>query len=117
MEQGPHSISHRGNDIRLMIILMKNTLIKLFFLNFVIWNIISKSCTDQLHLSGVGNSGLGFNFGGSFESPVSSRPGQAVSGSDILERTSHELKLEKSNILLLGPTGSGNLSISYLKLC
>ncbi len=29
--------------------------------------------------------------------------------SDILNATTHELKLEKSNILLLGPTGSGRL--------
>lgn len=28
-------------------------------------------------------------------------------GSDLLEGRAHELKLEKSNILLLGPTGSG----------
>lgn len=28
-------------------------------------------------------------------------------GSDILDATTHELRLEKSNILLLGPTGSG----------
>src|SRR5690606_29806994 len=28
-------------------------------------------------------------------------------GSEILDAKSHELKLEKSNILLLGPTGSG----------
>lgn len=32
---------------------------------------------------------------------------QPPTGSDILEKTTHELKLEKSNILLLGPTGSG----------
>ena len=30
-----------------------------------------------------------------------------LKGSDVLENKSHELKLEKSNILLLGPTGSG----------
>lgn len=30
-------------------------------------------------------------------------------GSDILDSNSHELRLEKSNILLLGPTGSGNV--------
>lgn len=30
-----------------------------------------------------------------------------ASGSDILDSNSHELQLEKSNILLLGPTGSG----------
>ena len=28
-------------------------------------------------------------------------------GSDVLDATSQEIKLEKSNILLLGPTGSG----------
>lgn len=28
-------------------------------------------------------------------------------GSEVLENVKHELKLEKSNILLLGPTGSG----------
>ncbi len=28
-------------------------------------------------------------------------------GSQLLESFAHELKLEKSNILLLGPTGSG----------
>ena len=27
--------------------------------------------------------------------------------SDILDATKHDLKLEKSNILMLGPTGSG----------
>lgn len=63
--------------------------------------------SDQLPIAGLGNGGIGFNFNGAFESPISSRPGQAITGSDILDRTSHELKLEKSNILLLGPTGSG----------
>jgi len=33
--------------------------------------------------------------------------GFSKAGSDLLENKSHELKLEKSNILLLGPTGSG----------
>lgn len=30
-----------------------------------------------------------------------------AAGSDILDSNTHELQLEKSNILLLGPTGSG----------
>lgn len=30
-----------------------------------------------------------------------------VSGSDLLDQKTHELKLDKSNILMLGPTGSG----------
>lgn len=37
-------------------------------------------------------------------------------GSDILDGNYHELKLEKSNILLLGPTGSGNVLENYLVL-
>ena len=32
--------------------------------------------------------------------------------SDILDASTHELKLEKSNILMLGPTGSGELMLS-----
>lgn len=32
---------------------------------------------------------------------------QPVSGSDLLDQKTHELKLDKSNILMLGPTGSG----------
>lgn len=31
----------------------------------------------------------------------------AKSGSDILSNEQYDLKLEKSNILMLGPTGSG----------
>lgn len=30
-----------------------------------------------------------------------------ISGSELLDKKSHELKLEKSNLLMLGPTGSG----------
>ena len=33
--------------------------------------------------------------------------GAALHGSDILEATSHQLKLEKSNIMMFGSTGSG----------
>lgn len=35
--------------------------------------------------------------------------------SDILDATSHEIKLEKSNILLLGPTGSGKTIFANFK--
>lgn len=34
-------------------------------------------------------------------------PGGVGSGSELLESSNHQLKLEKSNILMLGPTGSG----------
>lgn len=61
---------------------------------------------DLLHISGVGNPlGVGYqqvNAGGEHKTN-----GQSVPGSDILDSKQHQLKLEKSNILLLGPTGSG----------
>lgn len=56
---------------------------------------------------------MGNNFQNqSFQSDVSdSSAGPALSntnrGNDVLDSTTHELRLEKSNILLLGPTGSG----------
>lgn len=34
--------------------------------------------------------------------------------SDILDATTHELRLEKSNILMLGPTGSGMLPHNFV---
>ena len=68
--------------------------------------------TDFLNLSG-------FNFGAPQSNGLGLQPNQegraqsnattsgTAGGSDILDSNSHELQLEKSNILLLGPTGSG----------
>ncbi|KAB0801832.1 hypothetical protein PPYR_04018 [Photinus pyralis] len=63
---------------------------------------------DLLHITGMGhsNSSLGFNFQNT-QSDTTTTVRHAPLGSDILDQTSHDLKLEKSNILLLGPTGSG----------
>ncbi|XP_015437168.1 PREDICTED: ATP-dependent Clp protease ATP-binding subunit clpX-like, mitochondrial isoform X3 [Dufourea novaeangliae] len=67
----------------------------------------STNSTDLLHISTIGNSlGVGFQqfpAGNEQKSPGN----QSVPGSDILDSKQHQLKLEKSNILLLGPTGSG----------
>lgn len=65
------------------------------------------SIIDLLHISTIGNSlGVGFQ-----QYPTGnehkSAENQSISGSDILDSKQHQLKLEKSNILLLGPTGSG----------
>jgi len=81
---------------------------------------------DLLHIAGMGSAlGVGFNPGSS--DPRSSSPTPAGAedtatsgsgagaaappsgghGSDILEATSHQLKLEKSNIMMFGSTGSG----------
>ncbi|XP_029042645.1 caseinolytic protease chaperone subunit isoform X3 [Osmia lignaria lignaria] len=68
---------------------------------------VQNSMQDLLHISTVGNSlGVGFQ---QFPtgSEQKSTDNQSSSGSDILDSKQHQLKLEKSNILLLGPTGSG----------
>ncbi|XP_049836454.1 ATP-dependent Clp protease ATP-binding subunit clpX-like, mitochondrial isoform X2 [Schistocerca gregaria] len=64
---------------------------------------------DLMHISGIGHTssfGVGFQQPMSPE-PVSRRPSSMAVGSEILDCATHELRLEKSNILLLGPTGSG----------
>jgi len=73
---------------------------------------------DLLHIAGMGNTlGVGFNPGSpgpeagsgqvASEPPPAARVGGGEHGSDILEATSHQLKLEKSNIMMFGSTGSG----------
>lgn len=63
--------------------------------------------SQQSHALGVG----GFTAGGAEEAEAAARGagvgGANSHGSDILDATSHSLRLEKSNVLLLGPTGSG----------
>ncbi|XP_053995956.1 ATP-dependent Clp protease ATP-binding subunit clpX-like, mitochondrial isoform X3 [Hylaeus anthracinus] len=67
----------------------------------------STNSADLLHISTIGNSlGVGFQqFPSGNEQKTAGN--QSVPGSDILDSKQHQLKLEKSNILLLGPTGSG----------
>ncbi|XP_023315087.1 ATP-dependent Clp protease ATP-binding subunit clpX-like, mitochondrial isoform X1 [Trichogramma pretiosum] len=64
-----------------------------------------------LHISSIGNSlGVGFQQVPPTNEQQQQKPppgSQTVPGSDILDSKHHQLKLEKSNILLLGPTGSG----------
>ena len=49
------------------------------------------------------NSALGANKLESTKQPV-----EDSHGSDVLDSKSDKVKLDKSNILMLGPTGSGN---------
>jgi hypothetical protein len=49
------------------------------------------------------------NLGSSFHTPAASSTNQdeTKQGSEIIHNERYDLKLEKSNILMLGPTGSG----------
>lgn len=63
--------------------------------------------TDLLHISGIGHTMMSSHPSEVPRPPVAAAT-QSPSGSELLEKTtSHDLKLEKSNILMLGPTGSG----------
>jgi len=76
---------------------------------------------DLLHIAGMGSAlGVGFNQDGSSpkqpqqqqqqqqdQQQTQESTGAEAHGSDILEATSHNLRLEKSNIMMFGSTGSG----------
>lgn len=61
---------------------------------------------DLLHISGIGHTMMSSAPSEVPRPPISPNQ-QHHPGSEVLENKIHELKLEKSNILMLGPTGSG----------
>lgn len=62
---------------------------------------------DLLHISGIGHTMMSSHPSEVPRPPIQSPPHTHNSGSELLDKKTHELKLEKSNILMLGPTGSG----------
>ena len=44
--------------------------------------------------------------------PSQSDNRRSSGGSEILDSTTHQLRLDKSNILMLGPTGSGTITLN-----
>lgn len=66
---------------------------------------------DLLHISGIGHT-LMSSPPSEVPRPPLQPPQPSHIGSDLLDKKTHELKLEKSNILMLGPTGSGKTLIA-----
>lgn len=70
---------------------------------------------DLLHITGIGHTMS--NSSGTELPPKQTQGGGAhhhghETGSEILEKQNYEIKLEKSNIIMLGPTGSGKTLIA-----
>lgn len=61
---------------------------------------------DLLHISGIGHTMMS-SAPTEVPRPPLSPPQHHHPGSELLDEKNHTLKLEKSNILMLGPTGSG----------
>uniref|UniRef100_A0A336MCJ2 CSON015202 protein n=1 Tax=Culicoides sonorensis TaxID=179676 RepID=A0A336MCJ2_CULSO len=61
---------------------------------------------DLLHISGIGHTMMS-STPTEVPRPPPIPPQNHHPGSELLEKQTHDLKLEKSNILMLGPTGSG----------
>uniref|UniRef100_A0A182PKM9 ClpX-type ZB domain-containing protein n=1 Tax=Anopheles epiroticus TaxID=199890 RepID=A0A182PKM9_9DIPT len=68
---------------------------------------------DLLHISGIGHTMMSSAPSEVPRPPMGAGHGGGAGsnahqpGSELLDKKTHELKLEKSNILMLGPTGSG----------
>ncbi|EAL40794.4 AGAP002996-PD [Anopheles gambiae str. PEST] len=68
---------------------------------------------DLLHISGIGHTMMSSAPSEVPRPPIGAGGGHGAGssahqpGSELLDKKTHELKLEKSNILMLGPTGSG----------
>lgn len=62
--------------------------------------------SDLLHISGIGHTMMS-SAPTEVPRPPLSPPQQHHPGSELLDEKTHILRLEKSNILMLGPTGSG----------
>lgn len=66
----------------------------------------SRRCAAEL-LQIAGISPHGNALGASMQQQASQQAPQERRGGEILDSTHNDIKLEKSNIILLGPTGSG----------
>lgn len=70
--------------------------------------------TDLLNITGIGHTiaSSGTELPPKQSQSADTHHHQHDSGSEILEKQNYEIKLEKSNIIMLGPTGSGKTLIA-----
>lgn len=69
-----------------------------------------QNTNDLLHISGIGHtmmSSTGSEMPKQQQQQNTATTAGMGNGSELLDKKTHELRLEKSNILMLGPTGSG----------
>lgn len=77
-----------------------------------VWLVVS----ELLQIAGI--SPHGNALGATMQQQASQQPLQEKRGGEVLDSTHSDIKLEKSNIILLGPTGSGLFShFSVRRLC
>lgn len=66
---------------------------------------------ELLQIAGI--SPHGNALGASMQQQVNQQAPQERRGGDVLDSTHNDIRLEKSNIVLLGPTGSGMTHVSW----
>ena len=77
-----------------------------FFSSYSIWSSNTFGIFSEL-LQIAGISPHGNALGASVQQQVNQQIPQEKRGGEVLDSSHDDIKLEKSNILLLGPTGSG----------
>lgn len=85
---------------------------------------VSRSCSEPCGLFVVaellqiaGISPHGNALGASMQQQASQQAPQEKRGGEVLDSTHTDIKLEKSNIILLGPTGSGWCCVNIVPTC
>lgn len=71
--------------------------------------------SELLQIAGISHHGNAL--GASMQQQASQQTPQERRGGEVLDSTHTDIKLEKSNIILLGPTGSGQCCVNIVLIC